>query len=311
VAGLAKFYWGSPDQLSPEQIRTSRHHLLVARHLAWSSCHQVACGLKFFYPKTLGWDTLSLHLPPRTRRSQLPHVLSAEELQRLFSRAKNPQHRALLMTPDAAGLRVSEVVHLQVTDIEGERGLMRVNQGKGRKDRYTLLSARLLAALRAYWTLERGKPWRCPGQDRNQPMPILSAPRIYYRAKHAANLQQGKGIHTLRHSFAPHLLEAGVDPRTIPLWLGPRALDPTTRYLRVARPHRANIQRPFDLVRVDTLPPLGEDGGHGPARKALPPIRRQGTGRRSTVGSRRPLAPLWPDIRRHTPRATTPPEGAA
>jgi integrase/recombinase XerD len=150
-------------------------------------------------------------------------------------------------------------VHLQVTDIEGERGLIRVNQGKGRKDRYTLLSARLLAELRAYWTLERCKPWLFPGQDRAQPLPILSAQRIYYRAKHAANLQHGKGIHTLRHSFATHLLEAGVDPRTIQLLLGHRSLDTTTRYLRVARTHLATIQSPLDLLRVDTLPPIGED----------------------------------------------------
>jgi integrase/recombinase XerD len=259
VAGLAKFYWCSPEQLSPEQIRAYLHHLLVERQLAWSSCNQVACGLQFFYVKTLGWDPLHLNLPPRTRRSQLPHVLSTEELQRLFLSAKTPKHRALLMTTYAAGLRVSEVVHLQLTDIESDRGLIRVNQGKGRKDRYTLLSTRLLAALRAYWKLERPEPWLFPGQDRDNPMPILSAQRIYYRAKHAAQLQHGKGIHTLRHSFATHLFEAGVDPRTIQLLLGHRSFDTTTRYLRVARTHLANIRSPFDLLRVDPLPPLGED----------------------------------------------------
>jgi integrase/recombinase XerD len=259
VAGLAKFYWCSPEQLSPEQIRAYLHHLLVERQLAWSSCNQVACGLQFFYVKTLGWDPLHLNLPPRTRRSQLPHVLSTEELQRLFLSAKTPKHRALLMTTYAAGLRVSEVVHLQLTDIESDRGLIRVNQGKGRKDRYTLLSTRLLVALRAYWKLERPEPWLFPGQDRDNPMPILSAQRIYYRAKHAAQLQHGKGIHTLRHSFATHLFEAGVDPRTIQLLLGHRSFDTTTRYLRVARTHLANIRSPFDLLRVDPLPPLGED----------------------------------------------------
>jgi integrase/recombinase XerD len=259
VAGLAKFYWRAPDQLSPEQIRTYLHHLLVDRHLAWSSCNQVACGLKFFYTKTLGWDTLQLNLPPRTRRSQLPHVLSAEELQRLFTSATNPKHRALLMTTYAAGLRVSEVVHLQVTDIEGERGLIRVNQGKGRKDRYTLLSARLLVELRAYWKLDRPKPWLFPGRDRHQPLPIASAQRIYSHAKRTANLQHGKGIHTLRHSFATHLLEAGVDPRTIQLLLGHRSLDTTTRYLRVARTHLATIRSPFDLLRVETIPPITGD----------------------------------------------------
>jgi hypothetical protein len=98
VAGLAQFYWRSPDQLNPEHIHTYLHHLLVERQLAWSACNQVACGLKFFYTKTLGWDSLQLNLPPRTKRSQLPHILSAAELQRLFTSAKNPKHRALLMT---------------------------------------------------------------------------------------------------------------------------------------------------------------------------------------------------------------------
>jgi integrase/recombinase XerD len=259
VVGLAKFYWCSPDQLNPEQIRAYLPHLLVERQLAWSTCNQVACGLRFFSIKTLGWEPLHLNLPPRTRRLPLPHVLSAEELQRLFISAKNPKHRALLMTTYAAGLRVSAVVHLQVTAIEADRGLIRVNQGKGRKDRYTLLSARLLAELRAYWTLERCKPWLFPGQDRNNPMPIDSAQRIYSQAKYAATLQHGTGLHTLRHSFATHLLAAGVDPRTIQLLLGHRSLDTTTRSLRVARTHLANIQSPFDLLRVDSLPPIAQD----------------------------------------------------
>src|SRR5262249_15126388 len=157
------------------QIRASLHPLLVERQLAWSSCNPVACGLQFFYLKTLGWEPFHRHLPPRTRRSPLPHVLSTEALPRLFLRATHPKHRALLMTTYAAGLRVSEGVHLQLTDIESDRGLMRVNQGKGRQDRYTLLSTRLLAELRAYWKLERPAPWRFPGQDRAKLRPILSA----------------------------------------------------------------------------------------------------------------------------------------
>jgi site-specific recombinase XerD len=121
--------------LRPEQIRTYLHHLLVERRLAWSSCNQAAAGLKFFYTKTLGWDVLPLHLPPRTGRSQLPQILSIEELQRLFTQAKKPRHRVLLMTTYAAGLRVGEVVRLKLTDIESERLLLRIEQGKGRKDR--------------------------------------------------------------------------------------------------------------------------------------------------------------------------------
>ncbi|MBM3226436.1 MAG: hypothetical protein FJZ47_21950 [Candidatus Tectomicrobia bacterium] len=137
VAGFATFYDCSPDRLRPEYIRTYLHHLLVERRLAWSACHQAAAGLKFFYTKTLGWDVLHLNLPPRTGRSPLPHILSIEELQCLFTHARNPRHRVLLMTTYAAGLRVSEVVRLRLTDIDSDRLLLRVEQGKGRKDRST------------------------------------------------------------------------------------------------------------------------------------------------------------------------------
>src|SRR5262245_12293598 len=215
VAGLAKFYGCSPDQLRPDQIRAYLHHLLVERHLAWSSCNQIACGLKFFYVTPLGWDALHLPLPPRTGRRLLPHLMSVEELQRLFTSAATPRNRALLMTTYAAGLRVGEVVRLRLTDIESDRMLLRVNQGKGHKDRYTLLSARLLAELRAYWKLYRSATWFFPGHVFIQLLAIATAQKLYYRAKRTAGIIHGKGIHTLRYCFATHLLEAGVDLRTI------------------------------------------------------------------------------------------------
>jgi site-specific recombinase XerD len=255
VTGLAKFYQCSPERLNPEQIRTYLHHLLVERHLAWSSCNQAAAGLKFFYTKTLGWDVLHLHLPPRTGRSQLPQILSIEELQRLFTHTKNPRHRALLMTTYAAGLRVSEVVRLKLTDIESERLLLRIEQGKGRKDRYTLLSTRLLTELRAYWKLYRPALWLFTGLDPQLPMPSGTAQKIYYQAKQRAGITHGHGIHTLRHCFATHLLEAGVDVRTIQMLLGHRALDTTTRYLRITRQHLTMIRSPFDLLPCGD-PPL-------------------------------------------------------
>jgi site-specific recombinase XerD len=141
VAGPAKFYGCAPDPLRPDQIRAYWHHLLVERHRAWSSCNQVACGLKFFYITTLGWEALHLNLPPRTGRRLLPQLMRVEALQRLFTSAANPRNRALLMTTYAAGLRVGEVVRRRLSDIESDRRLLRVNQGKGRQDRYTLLSA--------------------------------------------------------------------------------------------------------------------------------------------------------------------------
>ena len=131
MAGLAKFYGCSPDQLSPDQIRSYLHHLLVERRLAWSSCNQAACGLTFFSVTTLGWDVLHLHLPPRTGRRLLPHLMRVDELQHLFTSAPTPRHRVLLLTTYAAGLRVGEVVRLQLTDIESARRFIRVNQGKG------------------------------------------------------------------------------------------------------------------------------------------------------------------------------------
>ena len=257
VAGLAKFYQCSPDRLRPEQIRTYLHHLLVERRLAWSSCNQAAAGLKFFYTKTLNWDVLHLDLPPRTGRSQLPRVLSIEELQRLFTQAKNPRHRVLLMTTYAAGLRVGEVVRLRLSDIESDRMLIRVNQGKGRKDRYTLLSARLLTELRTYWHLYRPAPWLFTGHDRTQPLSIATAQKIYYHAKRVAGITHGKGLHTLRHCFATHLLEAGVDLHTIQLLLGHRTIDTTTRYLHITRRLLAKVHSPFDLLGVAEGLPSG------------------------------------------------------
>jgi integrase/recombinase XerD len=209
VAGIAKFYRCAPDRLSPEQSRAYVHPLLVERRRAWSSCNQVACGRKFFYTRTLGWPAVHLDLPPRTGRPPLPRMLSVEERQRLFTSARNLKHRVLLMTTYAAGLRISEVVRLQLTALESDRLLLRVNQSKGHKDRYTLLSPRLLSALRTSWKRYRPSPWLFTAQTPTTPMAIATAQQIYYHAQRAAGIAHGKGIHTLRHCFATHLLEAG------------------------------------------------------------------------------------------------------
>jgi site-specific recombinase XerD len=253
VKGLARFYHCSLDRLEPRHLQTYLHHLLVERGLAWSSCNQVACGLKFFYTKTLGWTDVELNLPPRTARRPLPHVFSVEQLERLFSHAKTPKNRALLMTTYAAGLRVSEVVRLHINDLESERQLIRVNQGKGRQDRYTLFSDRLLSELRVYWKCYRPWPWLFPAQDPTPPMSVGTAQKIYDQAKGAAGITQGKGIHSLRHCFATHLLEAGVDVRTIQLLLGHRDISTTTRYLHISRRHLSQVKSPFDLLHFDDI----------------------------------------------------------
>jgi site-specific recombinase XerD len=271
VAGLAKFSGRSPDQLHPDQIRAYLHHLLVERHRAWSSCNQVACGRKFFSGTTLGWDALHLNLPPRTGRRLLPHLMRVEALQRFFTSAANPRHRALLMTTYAAGLRVGEVVRLPLSDIASDRRLIRVNQGKGRQDRSTLLSARLLTALRTYWHLYRPARWLLTGQDRTQPLSIATAQTISDHAKRSARITHGKGMHTLRHCCATHLLEAGVDLHTIPLLRGHRTIDPTTRSLHITRRHLAKVHSPFDLPGVaEGLPSVTTEGGHA-CHWGLPP----------------------------------------
>ncbi len=240
-------------------MRTSLHHLLVERRLAWSACHQAAAGLKFFSPTTLGWDVLHRHLPPRTGRSQLPHILSIEALQRLFMPARNPRHRVLLMTTYAAGLRVSAVVRLRLTDSASDRRLLRVEQGKGRKDRSPLLSTRLLTALRASWKCDRPTPWLCTGRDPHTPMPIGTAQKISSHAKQRAGMTHGHGIHTLRHCVATHVLEAGTDIRTIQMLLGHQSLETTTQSLRITRQPLATIRSPFDLLPCgDTSLPLSE-----------------------------------------------------
>jgi integrase/recombinase XerD len=247
VASFATYYGRSPDQLTSDEIRAYLHHLLVERQLAWSTCNVTAAAIRFFYVETLGWPMAQLHLPPRTDRQRLPRVLSAEELHHLFRAARHPKHRALLMTTYAAGLRVSEVVRLQVTDIESERMCIRVNQGKGNKDRYTLLSTRLLTELRAYWKLFRPPRWVFPGRLLTEPMPSGTARKIYERARQRAQLPRGSSMHSLRHSFATHLLDAGVDPRTIQILLGHRALATTARYLQVSRQHLGTVRSPLDL----------------------------------------------------------------
>jgi integrase/recombinase XerD len=183
--------------------------------------------------------------------------MSVEALQRLFTSAANPRNRALLMTTYAAGLRVGEVVRLRLSDIESDRMLIRVNPGKGRKDRYTLLSARLLTELRTSWSLDRPAPWLFTGHARTQPLAIATAQKSYSHAKRVAGITHGKGSHPLRHCFATHLLEAGVELHTIQLLLGHRTIDTTTRYLPITRRHLAKVHSPFALLGVAAGLPSG------------------------------------------------------
>jgi len=250
VASLAKFFNQSPDRLNEENVQAYLLHLMEERKLSWSSCNVAVSGLRFFYGKTLGSHSMCLAIPPRKQKKQLPQILSAEELERLFASATNPKHRVLLMTTYAAGLRVSEVVRLKLTNIESDRMMIRVDDGKGNKDRYTILSQRLLKELRIYWSQYRHLLWLFPGRDPNKPMHRGTAQRIYYTAKKKAKITRGKGIHTLRHCFATHMLEAGEDLRTIQMLMGHRSILTTMGYLQVTRKKLASTKSPLDLLEI-------------------------------------------------------------
>jgi site-specific recombinase XerD len=254
VAQLAEHHHRSPEKISVEEVRGFLHHLIVERRLAFSSCNQKAAGIRFFYRHVLGRDEFDLKVPAK-RSGRLPEPLSRSEVARLIEAARNAKHRVLLMTCYAAGLRVGELVRLQPGDIHSERMLIRVREGKGRKDRFTLLSPHLLSALRAYWRAERPRTWLFEGRDRSGPLPVGTAQKVYYLAKQHAGVTHGHGIHSLRHSFATHLLEAGVDLPTIQRLLGHTSLTTTARYLHVTSKHLTDTHSPLDLLRLPDAAP--------------------------------------------------------
>ena len=247
MVGLVKHYHRSPDQLTQDEIRCYLLHL-KERGLSPSSRNVAISGMKFFYHQILGWDEQKLFLPPRKGSWRLPEVLSPKEVERLLCANGKLRDRCLLMTAYATGVRLSELVRLKVSDIDSERMMVRVEQGKGKKDRYTILSQRLLEELRSYWKVHRSKSWLFPNA-KGGPLSIDYAQRIYNLAKLKAGLHKGKGIHTLRHCFATHLLEAGVDLVTIKTLLGHNSLHSTQRYLQIRQHKLTCTGSPLDLLR--------------------------------------------------------------
>lgn len=254
VIALAKHYKKSPDQITDKQVQDYLLYLLNEKKLSWGSCDLHMSGLRFLYKVTLGRESIGFAIPPCKTAKKLPEILSTEEVERLFNRTRLLKHRAVLMTTYGAGLRASEVIHLKLTDIDSQRMMIRVEQGKGNKDRYTILSQRLLEVLRAYWNKYRPKLWLFPGKGRHQPQMTYSGLRkVFVAAKKQAGIQKGGGMHMLRHSFATHLLEVGVDLRTIQVLLGHTSLLTTALYMRVTRKKLDSTKSPLDLLDI---PPI-------------------------------------------------------
>jgi len=249
VAKFAKHYGKRPDQISEEEVQRYLLYLLEERKLAHNSCNVVCSALQFFYRVTLKRRESELSLPRPRVPSRLPQILSREEVASLFEKTANPKHRAFLMTTYAAGLRLLEACQLKVADIDSDRMTIRIEQGKGAKDRYTQLSPRLLIELRRYWASHRPRLWLFPGA-RNAERPLLphTGQRIFYAAKDRAGITKQCGIHGLRHAFATHSLEGGVDVHTIQRLLGHGSLSTTARYFHLAQKHLSGTASPLDLL---------------------------------------------------------------
>lgn len=253
VAGLAKYYRRRPDRITEQEVQNYLLHLIEQKKLAWSSCNIAAQGLKFFYRVTLKRSEAQFVIPRARQPQKLPQILSREEVVALIENTLNHKHRAILMTAYGAGLRLNEICHLKVTDIDSDRMTIRVEQGKGAKDRYTLLSPRLLTELRRYWSAHRPKEWLFTRRDRTRPISDGTVHRIYHAAKERARIAKEGGIHSLRHAFATHLLEAGVDVHTIQRLMGHGHISSTLRYFHLARKHLASTPSPLELL--DGAPP--------------------------------------------------------
>lgn len=252
VAQFAQYFRTSPEHLGPEQVRQYQLYLVQERHVSWSLVMQTVCALRFFYAVTLGQPRMLDYIPQPKRPKTLPTILSQAEVAALLQAPRRLKTRAMLTTLYAAGLRVSELCHLQVTDIDSDRMVLCIRQGKGQQDRCVMLSPRLLALLREYWQQSKPRPWLFPGHQRTQP---ITRKTVYLLCREAGvKAQLGKAVHphTLRHAFASHLLEAGVDLRRLQLLLGHQSLRTTSRYLHVT-PHALSlIPSPLDTLPLET-----------------------------------------------------------
>jgi integrase/recombinase XerD len=254
VVRLAKHYRRSPHEITNDEVQTYLAHLIQERKLSWSTCSQAANAFRFLYHVTLGHPRTEFHVPLPKQPQKLPEILSREEVWRLLTVPPHPRHRLVLTTVYAAGLRVSETLALRGSDIDADRMTMRIEQGKGAKDRYVPLAARLLQELRAYWKTTAPRGWLFANRQGTRPIDITVAQKIYLLAKLRAGIQKQGGIHAWRHAFAPHLLEAGVDLHTVQRLLGHRQISTTMRYCHLSQGRLVGTRSPLDLPKPLSVP---------------------------------------------------------
>jgi integrase/recombinase XerD len=252
VSNFARHVGRSPEHLGRNDVRSYLLHLIQEKKVSWSVYNQTLAALRFLYQVTLGRRNVLERIPFPKQPMRLPVVLSPDEVAIFFAAVGDIKHRAILLTAYAAGLRLSEVIGLRVEDIDSKRMVIRVRQAKGRKDRYVMLSPRLLALLREYWKVVRPTDWLFPGNVPGNSITGKAVHQKCVRAAQVAGLGKHVTVHTLRHSFATHLLEAGTDLRTIQVLLGHRKLETTAIYTHVSPAAVQATRSPLD--RIDPLP---------------------------------------------------------
>ena len=251
VAKFSRYFSRSPDRLGLEDVRAFQVHL-VSTGISWPALNQTVCALRFFYGVTLGHGEIPERIPYAREPRKLPVVLNADEVVRFLEAVPSLKTRAALTTAYAAGLRASEAVGVRVADIDSGRMVIRIEHGKGGKDRTVMLSAQLLGILRTYWRLARPQHWLFPGRNETKPIDLHAACRS---ARAAAGLAKRVTVHTLRHSFATHLLEGGTDIRIIQVLLGHANLSSTARYTRVSNGLIRRTESPLDRLTLAVVPP--------------------------------------------------------
>ncbi len=254
VTKFSRYFQRSPDRLGLEDVQAFQVYL-VSTGISWPALNQTVCALRFFYGVTLGRGEIPERIAYAREPRKLPVVLNADEVVRFLEAVPSLKARTALTTAYAAGLRASEAVGLKVGEIDSGRMVIRVEHGKGGKDRYVMLSAQLLGILRTYWRLVRPKYWLFPGRDETKPIDVQVLHSACRSACAAAGLAKHVTVHTLRHSFATHLLESGTDIRIIQVLLGHNNLSTTARYTQVSNAVIGRTESPLDRLALEVVPP--------------------------------------------------------